>query len=187
MILTNDGIYAIVEDDRTFREWRFLPAGAAVDENNVWPQVVDAEPTYDPDLEYLTEGTPVVDVASRNVRKTWVVNTIDLDKSTTARVFLGELFDLPPSPTAVQIERNRIGELIRTAATSSLVNMELYVRMLEGACLVRGEAIYKLRAPASDKGFYFGLTRLATAANLTAGERSTLNARLKKYNLRRVL
>ena len=186
MIIPTDGIYAIVEDNGTFREWRFLTAGTEADGNNVWPQVVDAQPAFDPDLQYLTEGIPVVDAPLHVVHKTWVINTIDLDTSVHTKEFLNELFDLPPSPNANQIERNRIGELLRTAATSSLVNMELYVRMLEGADNDRN-GVYKLRSPGVDKGFYFGLTGLATAANLTAGERSTLNARLKKYNLRRVL
>ena len=186
MTVVTEGWYAIVEDNGTFREWRYL-VNADVDTNNVWPQIVDAQPAFDPDTQFLTEGVPSVDQGSHVVHKTWVVNAIDLDITGNPKAFMIEILDLPPSPNAAQIERHRIGELLRTAAKASLENMELWVRLHFGSELLREGQDYKLRQPANDNGFYFALIGLATAAALTAAERSTLNARLKVHNLRRVL
>lgn len=55
MITKSDGIYAILSDRETFREWRSLAAGTECDDNLVLPQRAIAKPEYDAKKQRLDE------------------------------------------------------------------------------------------------------------------------------------
>lgn len=64
-------IYAILDENNNFQEWRKLDVLPDYKDGRVRPQVVDPLPVYDNELFKVIESTPIVN--ENDVRKTWAV------------------------------------------------------------------------------------------------------------------
>lgn len=179
MIIEETAIYALLNNAEEFVRWATLEAGSEVNGFYYLLQIVDPLPTFDPEIEKVIEGTPVLDLIARTARKAWIVQALDLDAVGNPTAFLADYFD------TANTNRDRIGKLLMDQID---LKSSLGFRLFGvGKAGLGSSSVFKLRAPANDNGFYFALSALATAANLSAQDRATVNASLKKYNLRRVL
>jgi hypothetical protein len=179
MIIKTTGIYALLTPDRTFEKWVKLEAGSEIVDGYYLPQIISDRPTFDPDVEKLDEGTPVIDLEAQTATKTWVVVALDLDSVGNPTAFLADYFD------TANANRDRIGRLLMDQIdVKPSLGFSLFGVSKAG---LGSSSVFKLRTPANDNGFYFALAALATAASLNDQDRTTVNASLKKYNLRRVL
>jgi len=179
MIIQEAGIYALLTPDRTFDKWVKLEAGSEIVDGYYLPQIVSDRPIFDSDVERLDEDIPIIDLEAQIATKTWVVVALDLDAVGNPTAFLADYFD------TANANRDRIGKLLMDQI--DLKPSLGFTLFGVGKAGLGSSSVFKLRAPANDNGFYFALSALSTAANLSAQDRTTVNASLKKYNLRRVL
>ena len=181
MIIQETGIFALLspDPDRIFIKWVKIEAGSEVADGYYLPQVISAQPTIDPDVEKLEEGTPIIDLVANTATKTWVVVALDLDVVGNPTAFLADYFDTN------NVNRDRIGKLLMDQID---LKPSLGFKLFGvGKARLGSISVFKLRKTSEDNGFYFALSALATVASLNAQDRVTVNASLKKYNLRKVL
>jgi hypothetical protein len=123
--------------------------------------------------------TPIIDLEAQTATKTWVVVALDLDSVGNPTVFLSNYFDTN------NVNRDRIGKLLMDQID---LKPSLGFRLFGvGKAGLGSSSVFKLRKVSEDNGFYFALSELAVAANLSEQDRATVNASLKKFNLRTVL
>jgi len=178
MIIQATGVYARLTDAQLFEKWVDLVAGSEVADGYYLPQVIATLPTFDPDIEELKEGTPIIDLVGQTAAKTWLVDTLDLDAVGKPTGFMQEFFDGNNS------DRMRIGGLLAAQAGANPIS---WFRFVEGSRSSQGRGsanIFQLRIIANDNGFYKGLQELVTAAALSSDDKTIINNRLKKNMLR---
>jgi hypothetical protein len=177
-IIQTTGTYARLDDNQQFLRWVDLVQGTEVAEGYFLPQVIAAEPSFDPDTEKLIEGTPIIDLVGQTATKTWIVVTLDLETVGDPIAFMQEFFDSNNS------DRMRIGGLLADRAGANPISWFRFVEGSRGIQIRGGKSIFQLRAISNDNGFYKGLQELVTAAALDNGDKATINTRLKKNKLR---
>jgi hypothetical protein len=163
MITKNDGIYAFLTDQKTFKEWRWLPAGSECADNLVLPQRALSKPDYDAKKQRLEE---IISVEETEVIQGW------------------EIIDLSPE----EIESRKRPDT-KNFSLEMLGNPELlaiYVKGRDGSPDVKkwfDEVRLALAATYIPQGFQGVIDALAQSVPLTKEEIQTLNTALYKYDL----
>ena len=163
MILKTDGIYAILSDRQTFKEWRFLVAGTECDPNLVLPQRALPKPECNEKTQRLVE---IVAIEETEVIQGW------------------DIQDLTPE----EIEARKRPDT-KGFATEMIVNADLlaiYIKGRDGSTETQkwfNEVRMGLAATYIPQGFQSALNSLAESVPLSKEEIETLNQALYKYDL----
>lgn len=163
MILEADGIYAILSDRTTFKEWRFLVAGSECDDNLVLPQRTLPRPEFNPKTQRLVE---IVAIEETEVIQGW------------------DIQDLTPDEIEARKQPDTKG-----FATEMIVNPKLlaiYIKGRDGSTETQkwfNEVRMGLAATYIPQGFQSALNALAQSVPLSKEEIETLNQALYKYDL----
>lgn len=163
MILKTDGIYAILDNATTFKEWRFLTAGTECDGSLVLPQRALPKPEYDEKIERLVE---IITIEKDEVIQGW------------------DIQDLTPEEIETRKQPDTKG-----FANEMIVNADLlaiYVKGRDGSTETQkwfNEVRMGLAATYIPQGFQSALNSLAQSASLSKEEIETLNQALYKYDL----
>jgi len=163
MLLENDGIYAILNDDRTFKEWRYLVAGTQIDPTLVLPQRALSKPDYDAKKQRLEE---IISVEETEVIQGW------------------EIVDLSPEEIEARKRPDTKGFSLEMLGNPEL--LAIYIKGRDGSPETQkwfNEVRLGLAATYIPQAFQSVFNDLAKSVPLTKEEIEILNTALYKYDL----
>jgi len=163
MILENDGIYAILNGDHTFREWRYLVAETEIDPSLVLPQRALPKPEYDAKKQRLEE---IISVEETEVIQGW------------------EIIDLSPEEIEARKRPDTKGFSLEMLGNPEL--LAIYIKGRDGSPETQkwfNEVRLGLAATYIPQAFQSVFNALAASVPLTKEEIETLNTALYKYDL----
>ena len=163
MILESDGIYAILTDQKTFREWRSLAAGTECDGSLVLPQRAIAKPDHDAKKQQLEE---IISIEETEVIQGW------------------EIIDLSPEEIEARKRPDTQGFMTEMITNPEL--LAIYIKGRDGSSETQkwfNEVRLALAATYIPQGFQGVIDALAQSVPLTKEEVATLNTALYKYDL----
>ena len=161
MILKTDGIYAILKDRQTFKEWRYLVEGTLCDDALVLPQRTLAKPEFNDKTQKLVE---VIAVKESEVIQGWDIQDLTPEEIESRK---------QPNGRGFQLEMISDPELL-TIYQKILANPSATVWLNEVRAAL---SVY------TKGGFSTAINALAQSIPLSKEEIETVNQSLYKHDL----
>ncbi|NBV95573.1 MAG: hypothetical protein EBR90_02135 [Actinobacteria bacterium] len=165
--------YAILNSDRTFKEWRYLVEGTEYNENLVLAKLTIAPPDYNSATEKLVEN---ISVGDREVTQSWEVQQLS-DQEIVVKKRPNPVGFMREGFSRENEDMFRIYSAILQESCSNLAVSTWFTQLLSAA----QPAFFKL------DGWNSVISQLAAAMDLSASDRAIVNSYLAKYDLDEVL
>lgn len=161
MITKSDGIYAILSNRQTFKEWRWLPTGSECDDNLVLPQRALPKPEYDEKRQRLVE---IVAIEETEVIQGWDIQDL--------------------TPEEIEARKQPNGGSFQREMISDPELLKIYQKILSNSSAILW--LNEVRAALSvytKGGFTTAINALAESVPLSKVEIELVNHALYKYDL----